>query len=127
MYTTKTRWFLVIISCLVAAASAAGGIFLGLWSGILIAGVIAQPRFQNLGRGLICSGALLLSAFVFAVTFFMVTERNAASIITAPEVGTYVTAVMTAACDIAIVMEELRIRRSEADVKTQVRILTTDH
>jgi hypothetical protein len=85
-------------------------------AGILILGAVIQPRFHRAGRGLICVGALLLSFFVFDVGFFTVVERHAGSGIMAADVVTWLSVALVALCDVAIVIDEVKMRRAERAV-----------
>jgi hypothetical protein len=114
----KTRWLAVVTGCLTSVAGLALGLGIGFVfpAGILIIGAIVQPRFHRLGRGLVCAGALLLSACVFDVEFFMMIERHAGSGIMAADVVTWLSVALVALCDVAIVIDEVRMRRAERAV-----------
>jgi len=116
--STKTRWLSVITGCLTSVAGAALGLAFGfaLPASILIIGAIMQPKFRRAGRGLICAGALLLSAFVFDIGFFMVIERHAGSGLMTADVLTWLSVALVTLCDVAIVIDEVRIRRAERAV-----------
>ena len=75
-----TRYLCITGSCFLAAAGTAlAGPFVAVYPGILAAGAILQPRYNTLGRGLMCSGALLLTVLAYAGAFaavaFALTEK----------------------------------------------------
>jgi hypothetical protein len=113
--TTKTRWLSIITGCLTSAAGLALGLSLGFAfpAGILIIGAAIQPKFRRAGRGLICAGALLLSFFVFDIGFFMVIERHVGSRVMTADVVTWLSVALVALCDVAIVIDEIRMRHAE--------------
>lgn len=127
-YSTKTRWLLIIGGCLVAAAGVAAlGLDFAFYPAILIAGAVVHPRFHNLGRGLICAGALLVTFWACDIAYFTLTERPSGLSITVSEIAIYILAALIAACDASIVREELRIRRSGSAAKGQPsKVLTTN-
>jgi len=93
------------------------GVGLAILAIFMIVGVLIQLNFPRTGRALICFGALLLTFFVFDIGFFMITERRAGSGIMPADVYVLLSIILAAACDVAIVFEELRIRRFERIVK----------
>jgi hypothetical protein len=112
--SSKARWLAVVTGCLTSAGVALGlALGFAFPAGILIIGVIVQPKFHRAGRGLICGGALLLSAVVFDVGFFMLTERHAGQGIMTADIVTLFSVLLVAVCDASIVIDEIRIRRSE--------------
>jgi hypothetical protein len=119
----KTRWLIIVTGCLTSVAGVALGLALGLAfpAGILIIGAIVQPKFHRAGRGLLCAGALLLSFFVFDIGFFMLTERHAGLGIMTADIVTLFSVLLVTACDAAIVIEEVRIRRAERAVRPALR------
>jgi hypothetical protein len=106
----KTRLFAVITGFVAAVAGAfAGGLFL-VMPIPLIVGAVIQPHFPRTGRGLICAGALWLTFWAFDVGFFTVlethsTDRLGADLLVAGVV------LLVALCDVAIVIEEVKMRR----------------
>jgi len=116
--STKTRWLSILTGCLTSVAGISVGLSLGFAfpASILIIGAATQPKFRRAGRGLICAGALLLSFFVFGVGFFMVIERHAGSRVMTADVVTWLSVVLVALCDVAIVIDEARMRRAERAV-----------
>jgi hypothetical protein len=63
-----------------------------------------------------CAGALLLSFFVFDIGFFMVIERHAISGVMTADVVTWLSVALVALCDVAILIDEVRMRRAESAV-----------
>jgi hypothetical protein len=110
-----TRWLIVVTGCLFVVAGIALGMGLGFayFALVSIIGVVVQPKFCRLGRGLICAGAILLSGFVFDIGFFVLTERHAGSAVTTGHVITLFSVLLVMVCDGAIVADEVRIRRGE--------------
>ena len=109
-------------SCLLAAAGTAlAGPFVAVYPGILAAGAILQPRYNTLGRGLMCSGALLLTVMAYAGAFaavdFALTEKAG---ISAAEILFCSSAIIVTVCDVAIIKDERRIRSSEKIEKKAV-------
>ncbi|MGB8581875.1 MAG: hypothetical protein WCD47_13700 [Candidatus Sulfotelmatobacter sp.] len=117
--SAKTRRLAIGTGCLTSVAGVALGVGLGfaLFAGILIIGAISQPRFHRLGRGLICAGAFLLSSSVFGIGFFMVTEKHLGAPIMTTEIVTLLSVLLVAVCDVAIVIDEIRVRRAEQIVE----------
>jgi hypothetical protein len=64
-----------------------------------------------------CAGALFLSFFVFDIGFFMVIERHAVSGIMAADVVTWLSVALVALCDVAIAIDEVRMRRAERAIR----------
>jgi hypothetical protein len=116
--STKTRWLSILTGCLTSVAGFALGLSLGfaLPASILIIGAAIQPKLHRAGRGLICAGSLLLSFFVFDVGFFMAIERHAGSGVMRTDVVTWLSVALVALCDVAIVIDEVRMRRAERAV-----------
>jgi len=93
------------------------GLGFAILAGFTIIGVLIQPRLHHVGRGLICFGSLILTAFVFDIAFFMVTERQAGTAITPGDIYALLSIVLISVSDVAIVVEELRIRQLEKIAK----------
>jgi len=108
----RTRWLVVATGCFTAVAGSLGfGLGFAIVPSFLIVGALMQPRCPRAGRGLICAGALWLSFWVFGVGVFMLHEHQS----TDPPsvVGLTLTSVLLVAlCDLAIVIEEVKIRRT---------------
>jgi hypothetical protein len=114
--SSNTRWLAIVTGCLTSVAGLAIGFGLGfaVLAAILIAGSALQPRFNRAGRGLICFGAIVLSGYVFDIGFFVVTEGHAGDFIHWTSLTLLASVLLVAACDWAIVAEEMRIRRAES-------------
>jgi hypothetical protein len=117
--SAKTRGFIIVTGCLTSAAGFALGLGVGFVfpAALLIAGALVQPKFHRLGRGLICAGAILLSFLVFWVGFLLLSEPAPDGIKMADVVEAF-SAILVAVCDVAIIKEEIRIRRAERTVKS---------
>jgi hypothetical protein len=111
LISDRTRWFAVITGFVTACAGVfAGGLFL-VMPIPLILGAVIQPRFPRAGRGLICAGALWLTFWVFDIGFFMALENRSNDHL-AVVAFSLVSVLLVVLCDLAIVMEEVRIRRA---------------
>ena len=117
--SSKTRWLAIVTGCFTSVAGVLLGLGWGLafYAGILLAGAVMQPKFPRLGRGLICAGALLVSFWVFLIGFFLLTERHAGSRVMPADIYTLLSVYLVAVCDVAIVTEEIKIRRAERAAK----------
>jgi hypothetical protein len=117
--SAKTRGFIIVTGCVMSVAGVALGLSLGfaILAAIGMVGVMVQPTFLHLGRGLICAGALLLSFFVFGIGALFLIEWNPNSGIMTADVVELFSVILVAACDVAIVKEEIRIRRAERAVR----------
>jgi hypothetical protein len=103
----RTRWFAVITGFVAAVAGAfAGGLFL-LMPIPLILGAVIQPRLPRSGRTLICAGALWLTFWVFDIGVFTVLETHRFSVL---DLLMVVVVLLVSLCDLAIVIEEVKIR-----------------
>lgn len=117
--SSKTRWLAVATGCFVAVV---GSLRLGLGfvsvPSFLIAGAIMQPRFPRAGRVLICAGALASSFWVLAGVFSPSMNRPTDRL---GAVGlTLALVLFVALCDFAIMIEEVRIRRTRAERETEI-------
>lgn len=93
------------------AGTFAGGLFLVIPIPLIL-GAIIQPRFPRAGRGLICAGAVWLTFWVFDVGIFMVLENRSADRLGGVHLITAALVLLVALCDLAIVIEEVQIRRT---------------
>jgi hypothetical protein len=104
----KARSLVIATGCFTAlAGSLALGVMFSLFPGVMVVGALLQPRFRNLGRGLMLAGALLLSAWVLpygVLILFQGIGRTDVMIFTAGSV------LLVAVCDVALVVEEVIIR-----------------
>jgi hypothetical protein len=106
----RTRLFAVITGFVAAAAGAfAGGLFLVMPIPMIV-GAVIQPHFPRIGRGLTCAGALWLTFWVFDIGFFMVLETHSTDRLGA-DLLVAVVVVLVSLCDLAIVIEEVKMRR----------------
>jgi hypothetical protein len=117
--SNKTRWLAV---CTGGFTALAGGLSFtwgfAIVPCILIVGAIVQPRFPRAGRVLMSAGALSLSVWVLSVFIFILpdsrfTGRKDAIALTLGAVS------LVAWCDVAIVIEEVRLRRAQGEQKTE--------
>jgi len=113
--SSKVRWFAVATGCLTAIA---GSFALGLGFAsvpiFLIVGAILQPRFPRTGRGLMCAGALWLSFWVFDVGVLMLIESHPGYRFGIVNLIIVASVLLVALCDLALVIEEVKIRRSNS-------------
>ncbi|MBZ5664339.1 MAG: DUF1899 domain-containing protein [Acidobacteriia bacterium] len=110
--TSRTRWLAVATGFFtVVAGTFAGGLFLVIPIPLIL-GAIIQPRFPRAGRGLICAGAVWLTFWVFDVGIFMVLENRSADRLGGVHLITAALVLLVALCDLAIVIEEVQIRRT---------------
>jgi hypothetical protein len=108
---SRVRWFAVAVGLLIAIAGSVGlGLGFAIYPLILIVGAGLQPRFPRAGRGLMCAGALLVSFWTFDVAVMMVLERGADPVFV--WVGMVASVLLVALLDVAIVREEIRLRRA---------------
>jgi hypothetical protein len=84
----------------------AGGLFL-LMPIPLILGAVIEPRLPRSGRTLICAGALWLTFWVFDIGVFTVLETRRFGVLDL----LVVVVLLVSLCDLAIVIEEVKIRR----------------
>jgi hypothetical protein len=112
LVSTRTRAVVFIAGSFVALAGslAMGPAFL-MYPAVMLLGALLQPRFRALGRGLMLGGALLLSAWVFpyGIGSLLGAGTSRHSYVTAFAFGAVL---LMAICDVALVMEEIRIRRT---------------
>jgi hypothetical protein len=108
----KIRWLAVATGFFAAIAGSFGfGVGFAIVPSFLILGAIIQPRFPRVGRGLICAGALWLTFWVFDVGVFMVLENRSTDRLGVVALS-LVSALLVVLCDLAIVIEELKLRRT---------------
>ena len=108
----KIRWLAVATGFLTAIAGSLGfGILFSIIPSFMVVGAILQPRFPRLGRGLMLAGALWLSAWVFPYGGSVLLSYK---VIGRPDVIGFAfgSVVLVAFCDVALVIEEVRIRRN---------------
>jgi len=74
----------------------------------LILGAVIQPRLPRSGRALICAGALWLTFWVFDIGVFTVLETRRFGVL---DLLVVVVVLLVSLCDLAIVIEEVKIRR----------------
>ncbi|MGA3105275.1 MAG: hypothetical protein ABSD53_12405 [Terriglobales bacterium] len=111
LVSNRTRLFALVTGFVTAGAGVfVGGLFFVI-PAPLILGAVIQPRFLRAGRGLICAGALWLSFWVFDVGFFMALENHATGHLGVVALS-FVMVLLVILCDLAIVVEEVRMRRA---------------
>jgi hypothetical protein len=116
----KMRWLAVCTGCFTAVAGSLGYTWgFAIVPGILIVGAIVQPRFPRAGRVLISAGALSLSVWVLSFSIFILPESRFAgrTDVIALTLGAVL---LVAWCDVAIVIEEVRLRRAQGEQKTEI-------
>jgi hypothetical protein len=107
--STETRLLAIVTGCFTAlVGSMALGVMFSMYPGVMVVGALLQPRFRILGRGLMLAGALLLSAWVLPYGVSILFQG-----IGRPDVMIFTVAsvLLVAVCDVALVVEEVRIRR----------------
>ena len=116
---SKVRLLSVATGCLTAIA---GSLFMGplfsIWPVILILGAIIQPYRRHLGRGLMLSGALFLSAwatlFVVDVLHGIRQWRLYHDLNSLAVLSTMLASVLLVSwCDVALVISEIKMRRAQ--------------
>jgi hypothetical protein len=108
----RIRWLAIVTGLFTAVAGTfAGGLFF-LMPIPLIIGAVVQPRFPRAGRGLICAGALWLTFLVFGFGILFVLERRSTDRLGMFDLITVVLVLLVAFCDLAIVIEEVKMRRT---------------
>ena len=119
IYRAKTRWLLITSACAESVLGIPMGMGLGfaVLAVFMIIGALIQPRFHHVGRGVICFGSILLTAFVIDIGVFTMTEWNGNSRVTPGLVYILLSVLFAIACDVAVVTEEIRMRRSERILK----------
>ena len=118
--SSKVRWFAVATGCFTAVAGAFSfGFGFAIVPSFLIVGALLQPYFPRVGRGLLCAGALWLSFWVFAIGIPLLLEHRSPD---RPVVlGLTLTSVLlVAVCDLAIWIEELKMRRVPGTEKANI-------
>jgi hypothetical protein len=107
----KVRWLAAATGCFTAVTGALGyGALFPIIPSFIVVGAVIQPRFPQLGRGLMLAGALLLTVFVLpygvAILFShgIIHDLDVAGL-------TLGSVLLVTFCDVAIVIEEVRIRR----------------
>jgi len=110
----KTRGLAIAAGCLVAmvALIAYGWRYAVEVSALLVLGAILQPRLPRVGRALMCAGALWLSFWVLYVGVGMIAERAPGAPIRIFDVLEWALVLLALACDTAILIEEVKIRRA---------------
>jgi hypothetical protein len=116
-------WKVRLLSAITGFFLAIGGsLIMGIFSSIgpilLIVGAIIQVNWHSLGRGLMLSGALLMSVnavlFAFAIANgFRTLGRYHDIGIVAVLLYMVVSLILVAWCDVALAMSEIRMRHSE--------------
>jgi hypothetical protein len=111
--TSRTRWLAVAIGFFTGVAGSFGlGLGFASVPIFLIVGAIIQPRFPRTGRGLMCAGALWLTFWVFDVGVLMLIEKHPYDHLGMINLLTVVSVLLVTLCDLAIVIEEAKIRRA---------------
>jgi len=109
----RTRWLAVATGLFTGVAGSFGlGLGFATVPIFLIVGAIIQPRFPRTGRGLVCAGALWLTFWVFDVGVLMLLERHSGDRLGVANVLTLVSVLLVTLCDLAIVIEEVRMKNT---------------
>ena len=117
---SKIRWFAVVAGCFAAiAGSFRFGYASACVPSFMVMGAIIQGRFPRFGRVLICAGAIALSYWVFVVDVFLLIETGPTHHL--GQFGlTLASVLLVAFCDVAIVIEEVKIRRAQIEQKAEI-------
>ena len=118
----KIRWLAVLTGGFTAVAGSLGFTWgSAIVPAILIVGAIVQPRFPRAGRLLMCAGALSLSfwvlcfgIFIFPEDPFPFTNRSGALVFN------LVSVLLVALCDVALVTDEVKSRRTRRETKAEI-------
>jgi len=107
----QTRLLAIVTGCFTALVGtlAFGGMF-SVFPSVMVVGAVLQPRFRNLGRGLMLAGALFLSALVlpYGVLGIISDLSNFDPTVFGFAIASVL---LVTVCDVVLVIEEVRIRR----------------
>ena len=118
--SSKTRWLAVATGCLAAVVGSLGFTWgFAIVPGFLIVGAIVQPRLPRTGRVLTCAGAVSLSFWVLCFYAFILPESRFANR-TGLMALTLVLVLLVALCDVAIVIDEIKLRRTQGGQATEI-------
>lgn len=115
----KTRWLAIATGCFTAVAGSLGFTWgFAIVPGFLIVGAILQPRLPRTGRILMCGGALSLSVWVLCFGIFILPE-DPSPFFHRPGALAFslASALLVALCDVALVKEEVSLRRPQIEQK----------
>jgi hypothetical protein len=118
--SSKARWLAVATGCFTAIAGSLGFTWgFAIVPSFLIVGAVVQPRLPRTGRVLMCAGALALTLWVLSFCFFILPENRFTN---RPDVlaVTLVSVLLVALCDVALVMEEVKSRRTQGGPRTEM-------
>jgi hypothetical protein len=101
------------------------GPLFSIWPAILVLGAIIQPYRRYLGRGLMLSGALFLSAwatlFVVGVLHGIRQLRQYHDVNSVAVLSSMLAAViLVSSCDVALVISEIKMRRTQRPSSTKI-------
>jgi len=117
---SKIRWLAVATGCFTGVAGSVAFTWgFAIVPSILIAGAIVQPLFPRAGRVLMCAGALALSFWVLIFWALILPESRFANR-PAAVVLTLASGLLVALCDVGIVIEEVKLRRTQGLQKTPI-------
>jgi len=118
--SSRMRWLAVATGCFTGAAGSVGFTWgFAIVPSILIVGAIVQPRSPRAGRVLMCAGALSLSIWVLCFWLFILPGSRFANRPSAIAL-TLVSVLLVALCDVATVIEEVKLRRAQGAEKTLI-------
>ena len=123
---SKIRLLSITTGCFTAiAGSLLMGPLFSIWPAILILGAIVQPYRHHLGRGLMLSGALFLSAwatlFVVGVLHGIWQLRRYHDLNSLGVLSFMLASVIVVSwCDVALVISEIKMRRAKRPGSTTI-------
>jgi hypothetical protein len=117
---SNIRWFVVVTGCFAAIAGSLrfSPAFTCVPS-FMILGALIQRRFPRPGRVLVSAGAIALSYWVLVVGVLMLNGTISRDRLL--EFGlTLASVLLVALCDVAIVVQEIKIRRVQVKQKAEI-------
>lgn len=115
----KIRLLSIVTGCVLAVGgSLTIGFLFSIYPAILILGALVQPRWHRLGRGLLLSGTLLLTAIQAPFTFAIPGEIRIVRLY--GDTGSVaillfflVSTLLVGWCDVTLVANEIKMRRMQ--------------
>jgi hypothetical protein len=118
--SSRIRWLAVATGGFTAVAGSLGFTWgFAIVPSFLIVGAVVQPRFPRAGRVLMCAGALALSFWALSCCVVILPESRFTNRPDAIALS-LISVLLVAWCDVAIVIEEVKIRRTQTEQKTEI-------